>query len=436
MRVLFVGFTQSIHTARWIRQLADQNWDLHLFPSTHEWQPLIHTAHRNVTIYGPLRMHRPLGFHRSVKLRGFWPWGRGLRFVPTLVRKGGRLTVPLATRWFPGLLELDEDRRLADLVRRLQPDVIHSMEIQHGGYLTLRAKELLGGSFPPWIVANWGSDIYFYQQLRAHRDNLKAVLAACDYYNCETARDVGLARDLGFRGTVFPVIPVAGGLDLDRCARLRRPGPTSKRRVILVKGYQNIFGRALTALRAIELCAGLLHNYRIVIYSAPADMHAWAEALAHSTGLSIEVLGHLSHDTMLRWQGAARASIGLSISDGMSTSFLEALAMGSFPIQSNTGGAPEWVRDGKTAFLVHPEDPESVALALKNAVTDDDMVDAAAEENLCTARERLSESVVRPVALSFYTRAAHAGSGKASPSEGPIVTEEVSDPQPAQLSAV
>ena len=32
MRVLFVAMADSIHTARWIRQLQGQGWDLHLFP--------------------------------------------------------------------------------------------------------------------------------------------------------------------------------------------------------------------------------------------------------------------------------------------------------------------------------------------------------------------------------------------------------------------
>jgi len=32
MRILFVGLSQSIHTARWIDQITDQGWDLHLYP--------------------------------------------------------------------------------------------------------------------------------------------------------------------------------------------------------------------------------------------------------------------------------------------------------------------------------------------------------------------------------------------------------------------
>ncbi len=49
---------------------------------------------------------------------------------------------------------------LAHLIRRLRPDVVHAMEFQHAGYLTLDAYRLLSeGEQPPLIVSNYGSDI-------------------------------------------------------------------------------------------------------------------------------------------------------------------------------------------------------------------------------------------------------------------------------------
>lgn len=34
LRILFVARPYSIHSARWINQIADEGWDLHLFPSS------------------------------------------------------------------------------------------------------------------------------------------------------------------------------------------------------------------------------------------------------------------------------------------------------------------------------------------------------------------------------------------------------------------
>jgi hypothetical protein len=46
--------------------------------------------------------------------------------------------------------------------------------------------------------------------------------------------------------------------------------------------------------------------------------------------------------------------IGASVSDGISTSFLEALVLGAYPIQTNTSCGNEWVEKGFHAHLVEP----------------------------------------------------------------------------------
>jgi glycosyltransferase involved in cell wall biosynthesis len=50
----------------------------------------------------------------------------------------------------------------------------------------------------------------------------------------------------------------------------------------------------------------------------------------------------------------SRIYIGASRSDGISTSFLEALALGAYPIQTNTSCGNEWVEKGFQAHLIEP----------------------------------------------------------------------------------
>jgi hypothetical protein len=50
MRILLVAMANSIHTARWVDQLAGQGWDLHLFPSTDSWIEA-HPELGNVTLH-------------------------------------------------------------------------------------------------------------------------------------------------------------------------------------------------------------------------------------------------------------------------------------------------------------------------------------------------------------------------------------------------
>ena len=109
---------------------------------------------------------------------------------------------------------------------------------------------------------------------------------------------------------------------------------------------------------------------------------------------------------MLHLFGRARVYIGSSISDAISTSLLEAIVMGAFPIQSCTACAEEWIVDGEMGFIVPPEDPEPIAEAIRRAVSDDKLVDRAAELNAQLAKKRIDRAVIRPQVIAMYEKVA------------------------------
>lgn len=395
MRILFVAMAESVHTARWINQITDQGWDIHLFPSL---DSDIHPELRNITIHD--RLVRSVNVGKNMKQGKSLPWPfPGSVYLANMVLN--RLRRVESAPW-----TVVRNQRLARLIDKIKPDIIHSLEMQNAGYLTLAARTRLGGRFPTWIVTNWGSDIFLFGRLSEHVEKIKAVLSACDYYDCECHRDVELARAFGFKGEVLPVLPNTGGFDIERMHQFRQPGPTSARRLIVLKGYQGWAGRALVGLRAIELSAAVLKGYCVAVYLANEDVRIAAELISHATGIPIEIIPHSSHEDMLRLHGRARVSIGLSIGDAASTSMLEAMVMGSFPIQSCTACADEWIEDGETGLIVPPEDPEPIAAAIRRAVSDDALVDRAAELNTQTARERLDYRLIQPQVIAMYEKVA------------------------------
>jgi hypothetical protein len=398
MRILFVGLPDSIHIAHWLNQLSGRGWDIHLFPATSVERFGLKAELRNTTVHNVLDGKRN-GWHPSIRVEDdFWPFlGRSWPLW-----RGSNRARSLMRRWVATWNNLSW--ALTRTIRRLQPDIVHSLGIQISGYLTLEAKNHLECRFPPWVVSNWGSDIYLFGRLSEHREMIKAVLSACDYYLCECRRDIELGHAFGFRGEVLPLLPAAGGFDIEQIRQLKQPGPTSARRLIMLKGYQHWSGRALVGLRAIELCADLIKGYRVAIYVASSEVKIAAELLTHATGIPIDIVPPSSHEEILRLHGRARVSIGLGISDAISTSLLEAMTMGSFPIQSNTSCANEWVQCGETAILVPPEDPNAVAKALRRALSDDALVDRAAEINAGVTAERIDRSVVQPQVIAMYEK--------------------------------
>jgi glycosyltransferase involved in cell wall biosynthesis len=133
------------------------------------------------------------------------------------------------------------------------------------------------------------------------------------------------------------------------------------------------------------------------------DVKIAAYLFEQETGIPIKIVPSFSPEQEILSQfGSARVYIGLSISDGISTSLLESMIMGAFPVQSCTACADEWIQDGKSGMIVPPEDPDEIANAIRRALTDDQLVDQAAEENWRTAKERLDYPIVQPQAIKIY----------------------------------
>ncbi len=391
LRILFVAMAESVHTARWIDQLRDESWDLHLFPVRR--LPLSPDL-RDVTVY-PVVRHRAVASERRIRQRGVpWPLSRG----------GTRLT-----RTLERLPPLCPPARLARVIASLEPDVVHSLEMQHAGYLTLESRRLLGARrFPPWIYSCWGSDIAYFGTDPGHEPRIRAVLEACDYLITDCERDARLARNFGFAGEHLGVFPGPGGFDLEHMRRLRRPTPVSERHLIMLKGAHDggWVGRGLVPLEALRRLAPALAGYEVVIHSADANVRAAAADVSRVTGLACRILPQSPHDTLVELYGRARLAISVNVSDGTSNSMLEAMVMGALPIQSDAGGAREWIRDGENGLLVSPEDPDAVEAAIRRAVTEDALVERAAEVNERLTSERISRDLVTPRIVQAYARVA------------------------------
>lgn len=379
MRLLLVGMPASIHMARWAAGAVAAGLEVGLFPS--DGAPA-NPAFANVTIFRPT----PDGRYRPPA---------GVKVVPA---PGMLRGVPTA---------LGRAASLAAVIKAFRPDIVHAQEIQHGGHLAARAKGMLRNA-PPLVLTIWGSDISLQSRIPAERARIMRTLRQVDVLTGDCERDLWQARRMGYTGETAMAMPVAGGFDLDRLAPLRVAGPVSARRTIVVKGYQHWAGRAQVAFRAIELCGSTLAGFHLAVHSVRPDEEVLAGHAAKAAGMELEVIGRLQrpveHDDILRLHGRARISLGLSISDGISTGLLEAMVMGSFPIQSDTACASEWILPGESGLIVPPEDPGAVARALRAAATDDVLVDRAALINSETVRARLDAHVVQQRVFSLYER--------------------------------
>ena len=391
LKILFVTLGESIHAARWIKQLQGQGWDLHVFP--HSAYDGIHPELSDLTFHNLLQPPKS-NVSETVRQTGLsWPLPRGRRRTTAVLQSFDYFKQPA---------------RLARVIRDLQPDLIHSLEMQRCSYLTLASRKLLNGHpKPPWIYSSWGSDIFFFGRRTDHQPRIREVLSSCDYFIADCERDVQLAKSFGLRGEVLGVVPAPGGFDLARLRRLGSGLPASGRKVIALKGYQDEEwgGRALSALEALRLSATQIRGFEVVIYSATSEVKSRAEELAKEDGIKITILPPSPNEEIIKLMGRARIAIGIGLTDGSPVSLLEAMIMGGFPIQADTVSTGEWIRDGENGFLVPAEEPASIARAIQRAVADDELVERAASLNKLIVDERLDQNALRPRIIDMYRKA-------------------------------
>ena len=305
---------------------------------------------------------------------------------------------------------------VARAVEALRPLLVHSLEVQHAGYACLAAHLRLGDAFPRWLLSNWGSDVYFYARLAEHVPVLRAVAERIDAALNECGRDAVLFRDLGYDGPILPPQPASGGIDFDRLRGLGALSPPSTRKLILVKGYHGWAGRALHALSAIHLAAADLGAYRIRILLAFPEVARMASLFAAANGLDIAPEPwRPDHDAAVRRMAEARMIVACGISDGIGTTLLEAMALGAWPIVSDTCCAREWLEPGRDGHVGSPHDIAGMAEAIRRAATDDALVDAAAPRNRATVESRWDVAANGARAREIYRGLIGAGEGPAAP---------------------
>jgi len=288
------------------------------------------------------------------------------------------------------------------LVRRIEATHLHAMELNHAGKISARALTKLDSTRLKVIATVWGSDIFWFGRFAKHQGYLAEILKGTDLLISECTRDLELAKDLGFDGEFAKSESLFGFADSQiRKERIR----TSKRNLILIKGYESFVGRASIAIKAVETLSNELKHFEIHVYSTTWKTRKIIRKYNKNAERRITHYkkNSLSSEQMLELFERARIHIGISLSDGVPASMLECIVTGAFPIQTNTACHDGWLVNQKSGLLVSP-DLAHVVTALELAIQNDDLVDSAMTFNHQTAIEKLSQTIVadRISGMNFY----------------------------------
>ena len=374
-KILLIGMVDSIHTANWIERIVDIDCEIHIFPSR---------THRRIHPH----LQKLIKDNQNLRLMYGFPSQRLSPYLNYLTRKVNISKFSL-TSWL-----------LKRAIETKTYSHIHCLEFQHAGYLLLEIKSD-SLSNVQIICTNWGSDIYFFSQFDSHLKKIKELLNLIDMYAAECERDYELARNLGFNGKELPLIPNSFRLNVNA----ENQKNVKDKSQVIVKCYGETFGLGGILISVMDQFLNTRQDASVLLFSVTDDLLSDAKNLEKKFPNRVRISSirnSMSSSQIAEEYQKSRVYIGASRSDGISTSFLEAMNYGVFPIQTNTSCAQDWIGKGCVGKVVDP-DRELLFNALNDVYYDFDTIAAAAETNLKLLREYTDTSVLKEVSKSFYS---------------------------------
>jgi glycosyltransferase involved in cell wall biosynthesis len=305
-------------------------------------------------------------------------------------------------------MDLGAAFRLARVVKQLGPDVVHAHD-PHG--VAMAALALSMGTGPqPRLVASRRVDFHIKGNAfsRWKYRQVDCFVCASDLIRRMLIGD-GIPEDR--------TVTVHEGIDLDRVAAapaldphaefwLPHGAPVVGNVAALVphKGQRHLVDAAAIALREVPDARFVIAGegeLRPVLERQIRDLHL--EKHVFLAGFRPDVLSlHKGFDLFAM----------SSVTEGLGTSLLDAMACGKAIVATSAGGIPEVVVDGETGLLVPPRDDAALAAAIVELLKDAGRRAAMGRAGLERVRRLFSAERMVQETLGVYSRL-HADVAKA-----------------------
>jgi len=272
--------------------------------------------------------------------------------------------IPLAPR---AELDLSAAWRLARLVKRLRPEVVHAHDA-HGVAMASLALSLGGAAQSPVLVASRRVDFHLRQNSFSRWKHRQVDCFICA---SEAIRQMLVADGVPAERTVT----VHEGIDIDH---VRAAPPVNVHEAFWLPHNAPVVGN-IAALVPHKGQRHLIEAARLVVQRMPdvrflilgeGELREMLERQVREyrlekhvflPGFRTDVLGCLKSFDLFAMS---------SVTEGLGTALLDAMACGKAIVATRTGGIPEVVDDGVTGKLVGARDHAAMAQAILELLND------------------------------------------------------------------
>jgi len=305
-------------------------------------------------------------------------------------------------------MDLSAAWKLSRLMKQLRPDVVHAHD-PHGVAMAALALSMSGARTPrplPPLVAARRVDFrikgnalsrWKYRQVDCFicaSDAIRTMLLA-DGVPADRAVTVHEGIDLGR-------VEAAPKADLHAELWLPHHAPIVGNVAALVphKGQRHLIEAAALVIKQVP-------DARFVI-AGEGELRPVLERQIKEHRLEKHVFLAGFRPDILSVHKAFDIFVMSSVTEGLGTSLLDAMACGNPIVATTAGGMPEVVIDGRTGLLVPPRDHGAMADAIVRLLRDDTLRARMGEAGLARVREQFSSDRMVEDTLAVYQRVATA----------------------------
>ena len=240
------------------------------------------------------------------------------------------------------------------------------------------------------------------------RPGALAILRAADALVVPSAFLRDVFAHFGVEAEIIPNV-----IDTRRFAPA--PGGRTKGRfhVVVTRNFDPVYDIP-TVLRAFAIAASSIADAHLSVTGSGPE-RSRLEALCTELGIAgrVSFTGRIDNSAIHRLYQSADLMVNPSLVDNQPVSILEAFACGVHVVSTNVGGVPLVAEHERTALLVPPGDPRSMAQAMLRIAGDAQLAEGMASAGLEESR-KYDWSGVGPAWASCYRRlTARTGPGSA-----------------------
>ena len=309
MKLAFLAGQNSIHTIKWVNEMAKRGHAVNLI-TMHQGDESLHD---NVLVYR-LPFSAPVGYYANVL-------------------------------------------HLRKILRSVKPDLLNTHYAS--GYGTLAR---LSG-FRPNLLSVWGSDVYdFPNQSQMNYSILRKNLMAAD--RIASTSHVMKSQTESVYTPVKEIIVTPFGVDINKFKPAGSKWDGNKIIIGTVKRMMPKYGIS-NLIEAFALLNTITEKKLelILVGGGPQEEELKILCKKLNVDQKVKFIGPISHHEVPEWLNRFDIYCALSTLDSESfgVAVIEASACSLPVIVSDAGGLPEVVMDGKTGYIVPRNDPEAAA---------------------------------------------------------------------------